>query len=129
MSAFIRFPNLLGMVHSRRSRNFGLYSLIFATALLAAAPANAARSYAYGVGSKSCGSWVHERANRTPWGMAQMTQWMLGYISAASAYSEHELGLSNFEGVVAYMDKYCQQNPLDRFESGVRNLIQELRVN
>jgi hypothetical protein len=100
-------------------------ALVFLVALTINAPATAMQ-YRYGAGIESCGTWLDDRANRNHW---VMTQWMLGYISAVGSYSVYRLRRSESQAFVAYMDKYCRQNPLEDFEFGVRRLIQDLRVD
>jgi len=98
----------------------------FATLILAAvlswSPLTSA-STIYGVGAKTCGTWIEKRRTNDHFDMGQ---WMLGYISATDYYA-FELKESEGQAFIAYMDNYCQQNPLDEFAVGVRRLIGELR--
>lgn len=77
----------------------------------------------YGAGTKTCGTWIEKRRTDDYFDMAQ---WMLGYISATDYYA-FDLKESEGQAFIAYMDNYCQQNPLDEFAVGVRKLISELR--
>lgn len=95
--------------------------LIFAAVILYSSVASA--STIYGMGAKTCGTWIEKRRTNDHFDMAQ---WMLGYISAAGYYA-FDLKESEGQAFVAYMDNYCQQNPLDDFSVGVRQLINELR--
>lgn len=77
----------------------------------------------YGLGAKTCGTWLEKRRTNDYYDMGQ---WMLGYISAAEYYGP-DLKESEGQAFLAYMDNYCQKKPLDDFDVGVRQLINELR--
>lgn len=84
----------------------------------------AASSTVYGLGAKSCGTWVEKRRSNDHFDMAQ---WMLGYISAAGFYGP-DLRESEVQAFMTYLDNYCQQNPLQQFSGAVKRLITELKT-
>ncbi len=81
-----------------------------------------------GIGSKSgsCGSYVSETDVYRKW---EFESWMLGYISGVNAYKkgkeDYSKGL-DAQGLVKWMDNYCQKNPLDSYGTGVEILLNEI---
>lgn len=100
----------------------------FALALVASIVQGSGRAapsvFVYGLGANSCGVWIEKRRQNDHFSMAQ---WMLGYISAAG-YFGPDLREGDSAAFVAYMDNYCQANPLHQFAEGVRRLINELSI-
>ena len=92
-------------------------------ALIALSPITSHASTLYGLGAKTCGTWLEKRRTNDHFDMAQ---WMLGYISAADYYGP-DLKENEGQSFISYMDNYCQQNPLDQFSVGVDRLIDALR--
>jgi hypothetical protein len=84
-----------------------------------------------GSGATSCGSWIKERKN----GTASFDQnWLLGFMSGYNHYKDDRttkngiFGSTDNEGIAAWMDNYCEKNPLSDQYSGVIEMIEELRV-
>ena len=80
----------------------------------------------YGVGGLSCREWVSKRKDGD-W--FDMGEWMLGFISAVGYYDIYMLKDLHAQSLAEWMDKYCQQKPLDEFAEGVKKLVEELNVN
>lgn len=55
-----------------------------------------------------------------------MGEWMLGYIPAVGYYDVARLRDSDSGALFVWMDNYCQQNPLEAFETGVQKLLEPL---
>jgi hypothetical protein len=67
-----------------------------------------------GVGADSCEKWAAARY-AGGWGLGE--QWILGFVSGVSAtgYVTHlaPLAETNAEGVLAWIDSYCQTHPAE----------------
>jgi len=82
-------------------------------------------------GTIPCGQWVKGRKKE---GVAHISSifWIAGYITA---YNLHKpdvyniLGSTDTESVYLWMDKYCQENPLNSLAVGMRVLTKELWPN
>ena len=92
-------------------------------ALIFVCPLTTNASTLYGLGVSTCGTWLEKRRTNDHF---DISQWMLGYISAADYYGP-DLKESEGQAFIFYMDNYCHQNPVDQFSVGVRRLIDELR--
>lgn len=94
--------------------------------------AGAAGPQLLGVGGKSCGTWTAARAkpdnvdNDVKW---NMIQWILGYVTAANSYlaprSDLTNGIDN-QGLLAWIDKHCREEPLHDIAFASRALVVEL---
>jgi hypothetical protein len=109
--------------------------LPMALALLTAAalttPARAADPYTVlGAGVRSCGSWLHDRAEARYWELADQA-WVLGYVTS---FNEHLSATKNIaagtnaDGLFAWIDNYCRTNPLNSVAQATRVLIDTLRL-
>ncbi|MFB3105746.1 MAG: hypothetical protein ACE1ZA_12615 [Pseudomonadales bacterium] len=85
----------------------------------------------YGHGNKSCGEWtqIQETADA-----AAVTQWVLGWISAAGYYAVAK-GIANDSGllvtidsqaIVAWVDDYCRRKPLNTVAHAAEAAVKEL---
>jgi len=79
----------------------------------------------FGAGLKSCGQWTKYVPEDGPryW---QMTQWLSGYLSAYSLWVEDGSGPvteTDIHGAVAWVDNYCQENPLKNVATAAKWLI------
>jgi hypothetical protein len=81
--------------------------------------------WVYGLGTKTCETWLAKRESHDHFDMAQ---WMLGYISAAGYYGPSPFGDHAGESFIAWLDYYCQAHPLESFPRAVRTLIQKLAL-
>lgn len=78
----------------------------------------------------SCGEWIDHRKNNYHFWNADL-MWVLGYLSAYNMYvykGNHPRGIfgnANETSVAAWLDDYCEKNPLSGLS--LRDLISELR--
>jgi hypothetical protein len=73
-----------------------------------------------GNGTESCGSWT---AGRRQGGTAAQ-QWVLGYIAGVAAVSDADpLAGTDAQGVWAWIDRYCYQNPTDQLISACIDFV------
>ena len=81
---------------------------------------------AYGVGHESCGRWTEDKKTDGPayW---QMTSWLNGYLTAYGWWVEGGSGPmsnnSSTHGPIAWVDNYCQENPLKSVAAAAEQLI------
>lgn len=80
----------------------------------------------YGHGTGSCGNWTSGRqpavTRAGEWNMS----WVHGFISGAG-YQSAGLRRTDTDGIMAWMDKYCTDNPLHPISRGASTLVEELR--
>lgn len=103
-------------------------SAAFLVAFVVAAPTPALAGYkGYGIGMKSCGAWQQERKSGSgDW--YQMGQWVLGYVTAYGYYGTYDLRDVDAQAMFAWIDNYCQQNPLEDIEAAAQKLIDTLKT-
>jgi len=82
-------------------------------------------------GDISCGEWVKRRKKED---MAHLSLifWIGGYITAHNSHKPdvyNILGSTDMESVLLWMDKYCQDNPLNGLAVGMDVLTEELWPN
>ena len=79
-----------------------------------------------GGGTESCGTWTKERRHRDLASYV-LESWVLGYISAINVHvlknSEDISAGTNNEGLLGWMDNYCQEHPLDEVRVAADALI------
>jgi hypothetical protein len=69
--------------------------------------------YVLGGGHDSCGKWLESKD--IPQQRQQYTQWVLGFISGSNwARDETQVYPPDVQAVVAFIDRYCKKNPLQR---------------
>ena len=81
-----------------------------------------------GAGTVSCGVYLQDRRtdNRID---IQYVQWFWGYVSAYNFFSQHaQISRTRISGetILAYLDKYCRDNPLQFVVEGGDAMIAEL---
>lgn len=65
-----------------------------------------------GAGFKTCGAYT---AN-TPASKESNNQWAMGYLVASAFERDVDfLASQDWGGIVGYLEKYCRENPLDKF--------------
>lgn len=77
----------------------------------------------------SCGAYVESRLDEGALGpnAIQMFSWVQGYLSAYNNYSKYPMvDVPSFAGIGAFLDKYCQDNPLHHVAHGIDSLLAEL---
>ena len=85
----------------------------------------------FGVDGVSCGNWTEQKTARPTPGRSsikrlQFEQWLGGYLSAYSLWVERGSGpVNNSEhvGAIAWIDNYCQENPLKNLAWAAEQLI------
>jgi hypothetical protein len=104
--------------------------MILTSALLAvaSAPASAQGKFVFGQGINSCGSWTQARQTKSVSAGLSM-QWVAGYLSGRNAQSSgiDFLGTTDFDGLMAWIDNYCRQNPLEKIGTAAYQLMIELQ--
>jgi len=81
--------------------------------------------FVIGSGNVSCGKWLEERENRTL--RAQRMQWLLGWVSAYNwSNVSRQVQLQDGQSALAFVDRYCTNNPLQPVLGGAEALIEEL---
>lgn len=81
-----------------------------------------------GNGAQSCGTWTRHRQQGNPeW--VDNGVWVVGYISGYNAFglgSSDVTAGTDTQGVWAWIDNYCANNPLDTIQVAATALILEL---
>ncbi len=83
---------------------------------------------AYGLGAESCGSWTEIRDAQAGRGTTQ--QWVAGYLTAYSMWVEDGSGpvtRGDIAGPLAWINNYCQENPLKPVAEAAERLIFAIR--
>jgi len=93
----------------------------------------------FGVGRMSCGSWLSARrwspgdSNLLLSDKGEAEQWVLGYVSGVNSYGMTQLAQSknvtegtDGPGMLAWIDQYCHQTPLDSVFDAAVKLVNEL---
>jgi len=82
---------------------------------------------AWGAGRSSCGAWTRnaDGPNDTQYGA-----WVLGFVSSFNRYGLVEdadiAKGTDAHGIIAWVDAYCRQHPLDSIATATEHLINEL---
>jgi hypothetical protein len=82
-----------------------------------------------GMGAASCGKWIEARELREPSMDALLTAWVQGFLSGMNtqryALTRKEMvPLPDPPSILAYVDKYCRDNPLQGiFEASTKLYI------
>lgn len=106
-----------------------LKNTIFAVllAVATATPASAQRPFTSGgEGTIECGRYLQGRENRA--NGDNIVGWVWGYMTAYNQWSAFP-PINDFPAdhtVLAYLDKHCRDNPLDRLLQGVVQLVADL---
>ena len=77
----------------------------------------------YGPGRKSCGEWLEDRKSFT-W--VSDIFWLSGWLSAAGYYGIADLKTTSSDAMAAYVDTYCQENPLSDIDDAAMALVKSL---
>jgi hypothetical protein len=79
-------------------------------------------------GGSSFGVWTQERRAPTP-KVGRLAQWVAGYLSGVNTErtSSDFLVGTDFDGLMAWVDNYCQSHPLDAVGVAAAKLVIELR--
>ncbi|MDH4554791.1 hypothetical protein E8F11_06305 [Pseudomonas sp. BN417] len=86
-----------------------------------------------GLGNHSCGKFIeaaNQANNQSNWSSwNNYASYTAGYITGLNEYlnSTHDLMRStDMDGVMAYIEKFCRENPLEDFHDGLQALTTEL---
>lgn len=78
-----------------------------------------------GIGNSSCGSWVELRASNQA--DQQAAQWIFGFVSGHNIYSgAAQIRAPDAPSSLAFIDKYCRDNPLSTAVVGGIELVKAL---
>jgi hypothetical protein len=94
-------------------------------------PASVSAATNYGFGNNSCGRWTKERSSKSIISNYQVV-WVLGFISGTGFALEvlsRRQNLTDADAVIAYVDNYCSNNPLDSIAAASQMLAAELSVS
>ena len=110
-------------------RGFTIRMMVIAIVTLIARGQAQPQKFAFGEGiAASCGVWQQARqASSLKRGL--MAQWVVGFLSGVNLESpstDFLLG-NDFDGLMAWVDNYCQSHPLDKVATAASNLVIELR--
>ncbi len=79
----------------------------------------------YGQGNLSCGEWIASNLR----GTHLYATWVLGFVSGTGFASRGDLRQTDSSGIAAWIDNYCQANPLETIEGASASLVSELEVS
>ncbi len=85
-----------------------------------------------GVGAKSCGKWLEGREMRSDTIDDFLVSWIQGFLSGLNMHrksltNEDMISLPDSSTLLAYVDKYCRDNPLETPLLASINLFVRLR--
>ncbi len=109
-------------------RIFSVFFVLLAVALLAVFRISgtvAADYTSFGQGNQSCGSWTEEKEKNSS-GQRYYHTWITGYMTAYSRWVEDGTGPvteADNHGAWAWIDNYCQENPLKKVANAAEQLI------
>jgi len=104
-------------------------ALVIAVFLISG-PAWAQYYVSRGLGAASCGKWTSAVALEN-YTYVAMVQWLNGYLTAYSAWVEGESGpvsKLDTEGLKAWVDNYCRDNPLKSVSTAASKLISTIKA-
>lgn len=96
--------------------------------LICIAPPLSNAATVYGFGTHSCGQWLEERGKNSDSSRYHQV-WVLGFISGTGVILEANninQRKTDAHAVMAYVDKYCRENPLDDIQRASQTLVLEL---
>ena len=79
----------------------------------------------YGFGNASCGSWLKERKQQRIGGGHQA--WVLGFVSGFR-YAGFRLRGTDSLGLLAFVDSYCAEHPLDNISKATVALVENFQA-
>jgi hypothetical protein len=101
-------------------------ALVMAVAL-ASAEAKHKERWILGAGASSCGKWSATiNYDADPGHKSTYFQWLLGYLSAKNSGTPALLKQGDSDTVLAWMNNYCSQHPLDDIFVAADVLVDEL---
>jgi hypothetical protein len=106
-----------------------LKQLVCVVGIIAAQPVQAG-NFVIGSGTASCGTWTQARKAQSTIS-SLLAQWVAGYLSSANVNDSSPSDIlkdQDYDGLMAWVDKYCQENPLDVIGTAAQKLLEELLV-
>jgi len=82
-----------------------------------------------GVGTLSCEVWTKDRADRTSDSHFVNGAWIQGYLTAVNAFGDGPSHISkgtDADGIMAWIDKYCAQHPVESLTVAAKALVDDL---
>ena len=82
----------------------------------------------YGTGGKSCGTWQEDR-RAGGFKKTILATWVTGYVTGYNAWVEgsNDVGEgTDIDGLLAWIDNYCAENPLNSISKAASALIWHL---
>ena len=109
----------------------GMRAVIIAAALLRFNAEAMAQSTALGDGAYACREWTSERKTNST--RSKMTStWLLGFLSGVNATPTSPprdiLSGVNIDDLLAWVDKFCGDNPSTNVGTAAAKLAEELRI-
>jgi hypothetical protein len=89
----------------------------------------AQKTFIYGAGNNSCGSWVVERQQKSDLSYIH-SSWVLGFFTGANHFlplSKIYLKETDSAAMLVWMDKYCAEHPLEPIHQAAMTLVFTLR--
>lgn len=80
----------------------------------------------YGHGAASCGTWI-QRQREGGVSSNSTKAWIVGFVSGAGYVAAPSLGVTDSDGVAAFVDKYCAENPLKTIANATEELVDTLQ--
>lgn len=87
-----------------------------------------------GAGSFSCGAYLASRSNTVESDLLSdmVGQWVQGFLSGMNVQAQLRGDktlrvIPDYASLIAYMDKYCRDNPLHRVYQGTLSLYKEIQ--
>lgn len=102
------------------------YSVIALALLLTCGTASSQQHWTgYGLGAQGCGKYIEQRRTPNKSYDSFVGQWFYGFLSAYNYYgpSPQVTREVDQETVLAYLDKYCRENPLASTSVGALELV------
>ena len=82
-----------------------------------------------GVGTLSCEVWTKDRADKTSESHFVNGAWIQGYLTAVNVFGEgpsHIAKGTDADGIMAWIDNYCAQHPVESLTVAAKALVDEL---
>ena len=101
-----------------------LTSLMLYYSSLAQASDKQGRYWIYGVGRQTCSTYLEARRNS---GISEISykNWISGYLTSSNRSSKDTynlLGNTDFQGALAWLDRYCKKSPKNTVYMAMANL-------
>jgi hypothetical protein len=112
------------------NKRIGILLLALCTANVQAGDKNG-RYGIIGAGVNSCGKFIESRRNNNKLDYLTHLCWMGGFITSVNvnnADTYNLIGHTDMDGVMLWMENYCQRNPLDTFTNAAQSFVYYMSV-